>query len=88
MDSFSDSLSQIRLTLVTSKNDSNAVNLNELISSLYVSTVEKIKGVLQDLMVFLNPEWSFNIKSDHKGALCIEGIRENLLVGSYIIYTL
>ena len=69
------------MTLVTSKNDSNAVNLNELISTLYVATIEKIKGVLQDLMVFLNPEWSFNIKSDYKGVLCIEGIREHLLVG-------
>lgn len=80
-DSFSDSLSSIRLTLVTSKNDNSSVNLNELINTLYVSTIEKVKGVLQDLMVFLNPEWSFNIRSDYKGTLCIEGIRENLLIG-------
>lgn len=79
-DSFSDSLSSIRLTLVTSKNDGTSASLNELIGTLYVNTIEKVKGVLQDLMVFLNPEWSFNIKTEHKGVSCIEGIRENLLV--------
>lgn len=79
-DSFSDSLSSIRLTLVTSKNDGSAASLHELIGTLYVNTIEKVKGVLQDLMVFLSPEWSFNIKTEHKGASCIEGIRENLLV--------
>lgn len=79
-DSFSDNLSSIRLTLVTSKNDSSGASLNELIDNLYVNTIEKVKGVLQDLLVFLNPEWSFNIKMEHKGSSCIEGIRENLLV--------
>lgn len=79
-DSFSDSLSSIRLTLVTSKNDGVSSSLHELINTLYANTIEKIKGVLQDLMVFLNPEWSFNIKTDQKGMSCIEGIRENLLV--------
>lgn len=77
-DSFNDSLSSIRLALVTSKNE--GVSLHELISTLYVNTIEKVKGILQDLMVFLNPEWSFNIKTEHKGVSCIEGIRENLLV--------
>lgn len=79
-DSFSDSLSSIRLTLVTSKNDGTSASLHELIEILYVNTIEKVKGVLQDLMVFLNPEWSFNIKLELKGVSCIEGIRENLLV--------
>lgn len=79
-DSFSDSLSSIRLTLVTSKNDGSSASLDELISTLYVNTIEKVKGVLQDLMVFLSPEWSFNIKLEHNGTSCIEGIRENLLV--------
>lgn len=79
-DSFSDSLSSIRLTLVTSKNDGSSASLSELIETLYVNTIEKVKGVLQDLMVFLNPDWSFNIKTEDKGVACIEGIRENLLV--------
>lgn len=79
-DSFNDSLNSIRLTLVTSKNDGASSNLNELVDTLYINTIEKVKGVLQDLLVFLNPEWSFSIKTEHKGISCIEGIRENLLV--------
>ena len=79
-DSFNDSLSSVRLTLVTSKNDGSSSSLIELTSTLYVNTIEKVKGVLQDLMVFLNPQWSFNIKTESKGVSCIEGIRDNLLV--------
>ncbi|XP_017865890.1 PREDICTED: vacuolar protein sorting-associated protein 51 homolog [Drosophila arizonae] len=77
-DHFADSLSAVRLSLVSAKSD---VNLSELISNLYVAMVEKIKGVLQDLMIFLRTDWSFNIKAENKGALCVEGIRENLLIG-------
>ncbi|XP_053675451.1 vacuolar protein sorting-associated protein 51 homolog [Anopheles nili] len=54
--------------------------LRELISNLYISTIEKVKGLMQDLLIFLQPEWSFNLKGDPKGIQCIEGIRENLLV--------
>ncbi|ALC42067.1 CG15087 [Drosophila busckii] len=77
-DHFADSLSAVRLSLVSAKND---VQLNDLISNLYVAMVEKIKGVLQDLLIFLRTDWSFNIKAEHKGALCVEGIREQLLIG-------
>uniref|UniRef100_A0A1Q3F808 Vacuolar protein sorting-associated protein 51 homolog n=1 Tax=Culex tarsalis TaxID=7177 RepID=A0A1Q3F808_CULTA len=84
-DHFSDNLSSIRLALVSVKPDSSQsapqTSLKELISNLYVSTMEKVKGLLQDLLIFLQQDWSFNLKSDPKGAACIEGIRENLLVG-------
>ncbi|KAH8407667.1 hypothetical protein KR222_010131, partial [Zaprionus bogoriensis] len=81
-DHFADSLSAVRLSLVSAKSDVAAgVNLGDLISNLYVSMLEKIKGVLQDLLIFLRTDWSFNIKAEHKGALCVEGIRENLLIG-------
>lgn len=81
-DHFSDSISSVRLSLVSAKSDSaSGSNLNDLITNLYVSLVEKVKGVLQDLLVFLQTDWSFNIKSDYKGTLCVEGIRENLLIG-------
>lgn len=78
--SFSDKLSSIRISLVSAKNDTT-LNLADLISTLYMSTVEKVKGVLQDLLVFLETDWAFNIKADFKESLCVEGIRENLLVG-------
>lgn len=81
-DHFTDSLSTVRLNLVTARNDNNVgPGLNELISSLYFSTIEKVKGVLQDLLIFLQPEWSFNLKSNYKETLCVYEIRENLLVG-------
>lgn len=81
-DHFADSLSAVRLSLVSAKSDvATGVSLNDLISNLYVAMLEKIKGVLQDLLIFLRTDWSFNIKAEHKGALCVEGIRENLLIG-------
>ncbi|XP_001360415.2 vacuolar protein sorting-associated protein 51 homolog [Drosophila pseudoobscura] len=81
-DHFADSLSAVRLSLVSAKSDAaTGLNLSDLISNLYVAMVEKIKGVLQDLLIFLRTDWSFNIKAEHKGALCVEGIRENLLIG-------
>uniref|UniRef100_A0AAG5D9Y8 Vacuolar protein sorting-associated protein 51 homolog n=1 Tax=Anopheles atroparvus TaxID=41427 RepID=A0AAG5D9Y8_ANOAO len=110
-DHFADSLSSIRLALVSSNTVSTSNSgsasssqstsvtagsggqgipassggtgsggLRELISNLYISTIEKVKGLMQDLLIFLQPEWSFNLKSDPKGIQCIEGIRENLLV--------
>ncbi|XP_055624234.1 vacuolar protein sorting-associated protein 51 homolog [Toxorhynchites rutilus septentrionalis] len=87
-DHFSDNLSSIRLALVSVKSDTSSsssnsplAGLKDLISNLYVSTMEKVKGLLQDLLIFLQSDWSFNLKTDAKGAACIEGIRENLLVG-------
>lgn len=80
-DNFNDNLSSLRLTLVTTKNDvTTGGNLNQLIDSLYENTIEKVKNVLQELAIFLNPEWSFNIKSNHKGILCVEAIRDHVLI--------
>lgn len=50
----SDSISTVRLSLTTGKNENiltSGMNLNEVIMNFYVSTVEKVKGVLQDLTV-------------------------------------
>lgn len=92
-ESFSDSLSSIRLALVTghsNKGDSGAshvatastsTDLMELVNRLYVTSNEKIKVVIHDLLIFIKPEWKFKIKSHAKGVQCIEGIRENLVIG-------
>lgn len=58
-----------------------------MVSTLYFAVIEKAKGVLQDLLIFLLPEWSFNLKNTYKEALCIDGIRENMLV-VYLRYIL
>lgn len=85
-ESFSDSLSSIRLSLVTgSKSDSGhavaSSDLMDLVNRLYVTTNEKIKVVIHDLLIFIKPEWKFKIKSHPKGRQCVEGIRENLVIG-------
>lgn len=98
-DSFSDTLSSIRLTLVTgTKTDaagtgvlpSTSSELMELINRLYETTVDKIKVVLHDLLIFIDPKWTFRIKTYPKGSRCIEDIRENLVVGflNYIAATM
>lgn len=51
---FADSLSKMRQTLTTPKlitQDDSNVNLNEMLMSLVLTVVEKVKGVLQDLVV-------------------------------------
>lgn len=58
---FSESLTKVRQSLVTPKlitqEDSNK-NLSELLSSLVMTIVEKVKGVLQDLVVsVINFKW-------------------------------
>lgn len=84
-------MSSLRLQLATtvrqSDGDSPGPNLNEMISTLYFSVIEKAKGVLQDLLIFLLPDWSFNLKSSYKEIFCVTGIRENLLV-VYLRYIL
>lgn len=90
-DFFADGISSMRLSLTTGKvagdgatpsnNTTAPSNLNDLISVLYESTVEKVRGVLQDLLVFLDTDLSFNLKQYSRGMVCIEGIREHLLVG-------
>lgn len=51
---FADALTKVKQGLATPKlasQDDTSKNLNELLSSLIVTTVEKVKGVLSDLVV-------------------------------------
>lgn len=52
---FSESLSRVRQALATPKlinqTGDNSNNLSELLTSLVLTNVEKIKGILKDLMV-------------------------------------
>lgn len=91
-DQFNDSISSMRLHLATTGRqggDTEAAgpNLSETISGLYFCVMEKAKAVLQDLLVFLLPEWSFNLKNSYKEIFCVTGIRENLIV-AYLHYLL
>lgn len=53
---FADSLTKVRQSLTTPKlisQDDSSKNLNEILNSLIMTTVEKVKGVLRDLVVSL-----------------------------------
>lgn len=86
-ETFADSLSSIRLALVVGQKSQDGSNtaatadLLELVNRLYITTNEKVKVVVHDLLIFIKPEWAFDIKSHPMGVKCIEGIRENLVVG-------
>ncbi|KAJ8917819.1 hypothetical protein NQ315_010728 [Exocentrus adspersus] len=80
---FADMLTKVRQTLTTPKlisQDDSSKNLNELLSSLIMTVVEKIKGVLQDLVVFIQPEIHFAQKLQFKDSFCVDNVREGLIV--------
>lgn len=68
---FADSLTKVRQSLTTPKlisQDDSSKNLNEILNSLIMTTVEKVKGVLRDLVVSLNTETNvFRFKSQIVG---------------------
>lgn len=45
-----------------------------------MTTVEKIKGVLQDLVVFIQPEVHFGQKNKFRDSFCVDNVREGLIV--------
>ncbi|XP_066581600.1 vacuolar protein sorting-associated protein 51 homolog [Prorops nasuta] len=63
---------------VTSEGDGGLAELQAL---LIMPTIEKIKGVLQDLVVFLQPDLSFNLRTEFLQSFCIDEVREGLVVG-------
>ncbi|XP_023029849.2 vacuolar protein sorting 51 [Leptinotarsa decemlineata] len=80
---FADTLTKVRQTLTTPKlitQDDSSKNLNELLSSLIMTIVEKIKGVLQDLVVFIQPDIHFAQKPQFRDSFCIDNVREGLIV--------
>nr|XP_015838681.1 PREDICTED: vacuolar protein sorting-associated protein 51 homolog isoform X2 [Tribolium castaneum] len=80
---FADCLTKVRQNLTTPKlisQDDSSKNLNELLSTLIMSIVEKIKGVLQDLVVFIQPEVNFAQKPQFKDSFCVDNVREGLIV--------
>jgi hypothetical protein len=80
---FADSLTKVRQNLTTPKlisQDDSSKNLNELLNSLVITIVEKIKGVLQDLVAFIQPEINFAQKPQFKDSFCVDNVREGLIV--------
>lgn len=53
---------------------------SEFLNLLVGHVVEKIKGILQDLMVFLQPELLFSSKNNFRESFCVDSVREGLVV--------
>ncbi|GJQ75489.1 hypothetical protein Trydic_g17576 [Trypoxylus dichotomus] len=80
---FSESLMKVRQALSTPKlitQEESNKNLSELLNSLVMTIVEKVKGVLQDLVVFIHPDTNFAQKSQFRDSFCIDNVREGLIV--------
>ncbi|XP_011692053.1 PREDICTED: vacuolar protein sorting-associated protein 51 homolog [Wasmannia auropunctata] len=71
-------LAKVRQTLATQEGEGS---LTELQAMLIMPTIEKVKGVLQDLLVFLQPDLSFNLKTQFLQSFCVDEVREGLVIG-------
>ncbi|XP_065212386.1 vacuolar protein sorting-associated protein 51 homolog [Planococcus citri] len=92
---FSESIANVKQTLATSKSllapnvktESNSSSertyeslFSEFLTCLVTNVIEKIKGILQDLMVFLQPELLFSSKNNFRESFCVDSVREGLVV--------
>lgn len=80
---FADMIAKVRQQLTTPKiisQDESTKNLHEVLNNLVLTIVEKIKGVLQDLYVFIQPEINFAQKHQFKDSFCVDNVREGLIV--------
>ncbi|XP_022918238.1 vacuolar protein sorting-associated protein 51 homolog [Onthophagus taurus] len=80
---FAESMTKVRQSLNTTKlitQDKDDKNLNELLVSLMMTIVEKIKGVLQDLVAFIQPDVTFAQKAQFRDSFCVDNVREGLIV--------
>ncbi|KAG5313476.1 VPS51 protein, partial [Acromyrmex insinuator] len=77
----SEILVKVRQTLATKVTQDGDGGLAELQAMLIMPTIEKIKGVLQDLLVFLQPDLSFSLKTQFLQSFCVDEVREGLVIG-------
>ncbi|XP_034178880.1 vacuolar protein sorting 51 [Osmia lignaria lignaria] len=77
----SEGLVKVRQILATKVSQEEDGSLAELQALLIMPTIEKVKGVLQDLLVFLQPDLSFNLKTQFLQDFCVDEVREGLVVG-------
>ncbi|XP_074108310.1 vacuolar protein sorting 51 isoform X1 [Cotesia typhae] len=76
-----ETLAKVRQTLAAKISSENDGGLTELQAMLLMPTIEKIKGILQDLAAFLQSDLSFSLKPQFLETFCVEQVREGLIVG-------
>ncbi|KOC63630.1 Protein fat-free like protein [Habropoda laboriosa] len=62
-------------------NDGRIKEMPELQALLIMPIIEKVKGVLQDLLVFIQRRLSFNVQTEFLQNFCVDEVREGLVVG-------
>ncbi|CAL1674182.1 unnamed protein product [Lasius platythorax] len=79
----SETLAKVRQTLATKLTQNGDGNLAELQAMLIMPITEKVKGVLQDLSVFLKSDLSKNdsLKTEFLQSFCVDEVREGLVIG-------
>ncbi|XP_076240737.1 vacuolar protein sorting 51 [Calliopsis andreniformis] len=76
-----ETLVKVRQILATKVSQEGDGSLQELQALLIMPIIEKVKGVLQDLLVFLQPDLSFNLKTQFLQNFCVDEVREGLVIG-------
>ncbi|XP_034952185.1 vacuolar protein sorting-associated protein 51 homolog [Chelonus insularis] len=76
-----ETLAKVRQTLATKVSSESDGGLPELQALLIMPTIEKVKGILQDLSVFLEPDLSFSLKPQFLETFCVDEVREGLIIG-------
>ncbi|XP_012224448.1 vacuolar protein sorting-associated protein 51 homolog [Linepithema humile] len=77
----SETLAKVRQTLATKVTQDGDGGLAELQAMLIMPTIEKVKGVLQDLLAFLQPDLTFSPKTQFLQSFCVDEVREGLVIG-------
>lgn len=79
---FADTLGKVRQTLSTPKlmQEESNKNLSDILSTFIMNLVEKIKGVLRDLVVFIQADINFAQNTQFKDSFCVDNVREGLIV--------
>ncbi|XP_024887025.1 vacuolar protein sorting-associated protein 51 homolog [Temnothorax curvispinosus] len=77
----SEILAKVRQTLAAKVPQDSDEGLAELQAMLIMPTIEKVKGVLQDLSVFLQLDLPNSIKTQFLQSFCVDEVREGLVIG-------
>ncbi|XP_025406756.1 vacuolar protein sorting-associated protein 51 homolog [Sipha flava] len=78
---FNDKLATIRQSLVSLQKLNDNGFATESLNSLTSDVIEKVKGILQDISAFLEPEVSFSTKYTLRKSISVDNVREGLVVG-------
>lgn len=78
---FHDKLATVRQSLVSLQKLNDNGFATESLTSLTSDVIEKVKGILQDISAFLEPEVSFSTNHALRKSISVDNVREGLVVG-------